>query len=295
MPWPPARAFFLSFFYRGSARQLRGMETLQIGTFTRQVPSTWHELTRRQLLRLLPEVYARPCPDRRLRLLAALSGYPLPLLAGLAPVVLGQLLPLTDWLASERHRLTEQLLPTLAVASRVGQAATWHGPLGQLRNLLFGEFIFADTFFVLFCLHGQAKFLDQFLTVLYRPARAGADPDAPDWTGDVRQPFNEHQLERRTPRVARVPHAHKLAVLTWYRGCRAQLADEFPDVFAAAEDEAGSQDKQAPDWGRVLRKLSGGAFGPVQQTAQQPLRLVLAEMQDAAADYLRLKNQSRHA
>jgi hypothetical protein len=271
------------------------METLQIGTFTRQVPSTWDELSRRQLLRLLPEVYAPARPDRRLRLLAALSGYPLPLLAGLSPDILGQLLPLTAWLASDKHRLTEQLLPTLSVAGQTVRAATWHGPLGQLRNLLFGEFMFADTFFVLYCLHGQAKFLDQFLTVLYRPARPDADPDAPDWTGDVRLPFNEHQLERRATRVARVPQAQKLAVLTWYRGCRAQLADEFPDVFAAAEDDAQSQAKQAPDWARVLRKLSGGAFGPVQQTAQQSLRLVLAEVQDAAAEYIRLKNQSSNA
>ena len=272
------------------------METLQIGTFTRQVPSTWDELSRPQLLRLLPDVYAKPTPDRRLRLLAALSGYPLPLLAGLAPVVLGQLLPLTDWLASEQHRLTDQLLPTLAVERRAGRPTTWHGPLGQLRNLLFGEFMFADTFFVLYCQHGQASALDQFLTVLYRPARAGADPDAPDWAGDVRLPFNEHQLERRTPKVAKVPHVEKLAALTWWKGCRAQLADEFPDVFAAAEEDAGRKAKQGPpDWGRVLRKLSGGAFGPVQQTVQQPLRLVLAEMQDLAAHYNQLKSQQKHA
>lgn len=271
------------------------METLQIGTFTRPVPSTWHELSRAHLLRLLPEVYAKPTPDRRLRLLAALSGYPLPLLAGQPPVVLAQLLPLTHWLASDAHRLTDQLLPTLSVARRAGQHTTWHGPLGQLRNLLFGEFMFADTFFVLYCQPGQAAALDQFLTVLYRPARANPDPDAPDWAGDVRLPFNEHQLERRTLKVARVPWAQKLAVLTWYRGCRAQLADEFPDVFAAAEEEAGHRAKQAPDWGRVLRKLSGGAFGPVSQTAQQPLRLVLAELQDLAADYHRLKSQQKHA
>ena len=272
------------------------METLQIGTFTRQVPSTWHELTRRQLLRLLPEVYALAAPDRRLRLLAALSGYQLPLLAGLPPLVLGELLALTDWLSSDKHRLTEQLLPTLAVAGRLpGHSLTWHGPAASLANLLFGEFIFADTFFVLYCQHGRAEYLDKFLTVLYRPARPGADPEAPDWNGDVRLPFNEHQLEVRTRRVAQLSYAKKLAVLTWYKGCRAQLADEFPDVFTAAEVEASSRAKEAPDWSRVLRKLSGGAFGPVQQTAQQPLRLVLAEVQDAAADYIRLKSQSSNA
>lgn len=270
------------------------METLQIGTFTRQVPSTWHELSRKQLLRLLPLVYAPAQPDRRLRLLAALSDYPLPLLAGLPPLVLGHLLPLVDWLSSDQHRLTDQLLPRLTVPGRVpGRPLTWHGPAGQLANLLFGEFIFADTFFVLYCQHAHGEYLDKFLTVLYRPARPGAGPEAPDWTGDVRLAFNEYQLEARATRVARLSHAKKLAVLTWYRGCRAQLADEFVDVFAVAETT--SRAKEAPDWSRVLRKLSGGAFGPVDQTARQPLRLVLAELQDAAADYIRLQNQSRHA
>lgn len=270
------------------------METLQIGKLTRQVPSTWNELKRKQLLQVLAELYAPEQPGRRLRLLALLTGYPLPLLASQPVVVLAQLLPLTDWLSSEQHRLTAQLLPTLKLPGRhaTEPAATWHGPRESFRNLLFGEFIFADTFFVLYCLHGKPQLLDQFLTVLYRPARRDASPAREDWTGDVRQAFNEHQLETRTPRVAKVPALEKLAVVTWYRGCRAQLAQEFPDVFVAADEDAGSSARQAPDWSRVLRKLSGGAFGAVAQTASQPVRLVLAEMQDLSADYQRLKNRS---
>lgn len=261
------------------------METLQIGALTKQVPSTWDELTRKQLLRVLAEFYSAPKPGRGLRLLHVLSGFPLPRLGTQPVVVLAQLLPLTHWVDSETHRLTAQLLPTLQIPGRhvTERPTTWHGPLGEFRNLLFGEFLFADTFFVLFTLHGKQELLDQFLTVLYRPARRGASPEREDWTGDVRLPFNEHQLETRTPRVARVPLLEKLAVLTWYRGCRAQLGQEFPEVFVAADEDTQTSGKQAPDWGRVLRKLSGGAFGTVAQTAGQPLRLILAEMQDLAS------------
>lgn len=273
------------------------METLQIGTTIKQVPSTWNELRRRQLLDVLAELFSEPQPDRRLRLLSIITGFRLPLLTGLAPDVLAQLLPLVDFLTSDDHLLTEQLLPTLGLPGRhfTERPAIWHGPRGHLRNVLFGEFIFADTFFVLYALHGKQKHLDQFLTVLYRPAQRDARPENPDWTGDVRLPFNEHQLEARTPRVRHVPALEKLAVLTWYRGCRTQLAEEFPDVFTLAEEEAPPQAGQAPDWSRVLRKLAGGAFGAVEQTARQPLRLVLAEMQDAAAEFQRLKTRSTHA
>jgi hypothetical protein len=261
------------------------METLQIGTITKKVPSTWNELKRKQLLQVLGELYADPKPGRGLRLLHLLSGFPLPLLGTQTVVTLAQLLPITYWVESDKHRLTEQLLPTIKLPGRHATelATTWHGPCGQFSNLLFGEFLFADTFFVLFTLHGQADLLDKFLTVLYRPARRGASPEREDWTGDVRLPFNEHQLETRTKRVALVPLLEKMAVLTWYRGCRAQLGQEFPDVFVAADEDAKASTKQAPDWGRVLRKLSGGAFGTVAQTASQPLRLILAEMQDLAA------------
>jgi len=270
------------------------METLQIGTITRKVPATWDELKRKQLLGVLGELYSAERPGRRLRLLSLLSGFPQPQLASLHPEILGQLLHLAEWVESEQHRLTAQLLPTIRIPGRhvAERPTTWHGPRESFRNLLFGEFMFADTFFVLYCLHGRPELLDNFLTVLYRPAKRDASPERPDWNGDVRLPFNEHQLETRTPRVAPLPPLEKLAVLTWYRGCRAQLATEFPDVFVAAEEDAGASAKQAPDWGRVLRKLSGEAFGPVGQTAGQPLRLVLAEMQDLAADYQRQKSRS---
>ncbi|WP_201979376.1 hypothetical protein [Hymenobacter rubidus] len=279
------------------------METLQIGTTTRQVPSTWNELTRPQLRQVLAELYAGPPAGSRLRLLAILTGFRLPLLSGLPADVLAQLLPLTDFVLSEDHCLTAQLLPTLKVPGRhvTEPVATLHGPRASLSNVTFGEFIFADTFFLQYHLatkkarlNNRATYLDQFLAVLYRPSKRNPNPEAPDWNGDVRIAFNENHLEARTPRLAPVPDLDKLAVLTWYRGCRQQLASEFPDVFTVADEhEAGPQ--KAPEWERVLRKLSGGVFGPVQQTATQPLRLVLAEMQDAAVEYLRLKHPSKTA
>ncbi|UOQ99911.1 hypothetical protein MUN81_10510 [Hymenobacter sp. 5317J-9] len=271
------------------------METLQIGAITKQVPSTWNEMTRKQLLRVLAELYgASETNGYRLRLLAILTGFRLPLLSALAPDVLAQLLPLVDFTTSEDHRLTAQLVPTLRLPGRhrTEPATTVHGPRASLSNATFGEFIFADTFFIQYHrakAQHRATYLDKFLAVLYRPAKRHVDPEAADWNGDVRIPFNEYHLEQRTPRLAPVPALEKLAVLTWYRGCRAQLGLEFPEVFAAAEEIHGPA--KAPEWDRVLRKLSGGAFGTVGETAGQPLRLVLAEMHDAAVEYNRLKTQ----
>jgi hypothetical protein len=267
------------------------METLKIGTTTKQVPSTWNELTRKQLLRVLAELYGTTQnAGTRLRLLSLVTGFRLPLLSGLAPDVLAQLLPLVDFITSEDHQLTAQLLPTLRLPGRhvTEPVAVLHGPARSLSNVTFGEFIYADTFFIHYHrtlqrvrLNNSSAHLDKFLAVLYRPSKRNPDPEADDWNGDVRVPFNENHLERRAPRLAPLPEVEKLAVLTWYRGCRQQLATEFPNVFAQAEETTVPQ--QAPQWDKVLRKLSGGAFGAVQQTAGQPLRLVLAEMEDIAS------------
>jgi hypothetical protein len=261
------------------------METLQIGTTTKQVPSTWNELRRRQLLAALSELYgAAPDSSLRLRLLSVVTGFRLPVLSGLPADVLAQLLPLVDFLFSEDHLLTAQLLPTLRVPGRhrTEPAATWHGPARSLSTVTFGVFIFADPYFTQYARYHRPEHLDRLLAVLYRPGKRNPNPEAADWNGDVRVPFNENHLEHRAQLLAGVNNPlEKLAVLTWYRGCRAQLAGEYPDVFVAAE-EATAGPGAAPQWDRVLRKLSGGAFGTVQQTAGQPLRLILAEMQDLA-------------
>lgn len=264
------------------------METLQIGARTKQVPSTWNEMRRQQLLSALALLHGPIYhAGSRLEWLAVVTGFPLLLLTGLPADVLAQLLPLVNFLTSEDHLLTAQLLPTLRIPGRhrTEPWQTWHGPRASLSNVTFGEFIFADTFFVLHALHRRPAHLDQFLAVLYRPSKRNPDPDHPDWDGDVRVRFNEHQLEHRTRLLEGMTNElEKLAVLTWYRGCRQQLATEFPDVFAEAETGTPAA-RQAPQWERVLRKFAGGAFGPVQQTAGQPLRLLLAEMQDAAVRY----------
>lgn len=257
------------------------MNTLQLGADPFRVPSTWNELTRPQLLAVLRLLYGPEHPHLplKLRLLSALSGVPLARLLGLPAVQVVQLYALTDFVFDEEHRLTEQLLPRL----KVGRTQ-WAGPRSSLRNLLFGEFIFADTYFRAWATHRSAQALNLFLAVLYRPQVRGLSPRDPRWQGDPREPFNEHRTEYLAGQLAGLPDEQKLAVATWYRGCRGQLEQEFPEVFDAHQEE-GAARSTGGDWGRVLRKLAGGAFGPLEQTARQHARTVLAEMQDAAREY----------
>ncbi|WP_375435098.1 hypothetical protein [uncultured Hymenobacter sp.] len=257
------------------------MEKLQIGRTPYRVVSTWNELTRAQLLDLLRVLYgpANQLPQP-LRLLSVLSGVPLPQLLALPAVVVTQLYALTKWTSSEEHHLTAQLLPEV----RLQRSQRYAGPKSSLKNLLFGEFIFADTYFRAWATHRSAAALDLFVATLYRPPVPGLGPSDARWQGDRREPFNEHRTEYFAAKLAALPDDQKLAITTWYRGCRAQLEKEFPEIFAVHEEETTGK-KEGGDWGQVLRKLSGGAFGPLEQTARQHARTVLAEMQDLARAY----------
>ncbi|MBO3270747.1 hypothetical protein [Hymenobacter defluvii] len=268
------------------------METLQLGSKRYQVASTWNQLKRPQLLHVVRVLYGPQSHwPLKLRLLSALSGAHFHDLLSLPAVQAVQLYPLTDFLFDEDQYLTEQLLPEVRVPIQYIKQwrARWVGPRSSFRNLLFGEFIFADTYFRLYATRQSAEALDLLVATLYRPLVPGMSPSHPQWQGDRREPFNEHRTEYYAKHLRHLPDAEKLAILTWYRGCRQQLEREFPEVFEAAEGITSNQ--QAGDWGRVLRKLSGGAFGPLDQTARQHARTVLAEMQDMARDYQKaLKN-----
>ncbi|WP_210519890.1 hypothetical protein [Hymenobacter terricola] len=259
----------------------------------RKVEATWNDFSRARLLQLVPLLYepARDVVALQLRLLCFLLGLSPAFFAfRLTPVQMTQLVWMTDFLLSESIGLTAQLLPWVRRPRtwRRPLPRKWWGPRASLRNLRFGEFVFADGYFVAYATRQDAGALDKLLAVLYRPQRRGYRPHAADYGGDRREEFNEHLVARRAAQLAGLPEAEKLAVLTWYRGCRDELTEHFPLVFTPAE-EAGTA---TTSWGQVLLELSGGAFGPLDDTARQPARTILAKME---ADARRAKELERRA
>ncbi|RSK45171.1 hypothetical protein [Hymenobacter rigui] len=259
------------------------MERLEIWGRHYAPASTWDELTRAQFAGIIEVLYG---PEQfwpaRLRLLSIVSGAPLEHFLELPKFQVEQLYSLTDFIFSKEHYLTRQLVPELRVPAP--KPLRMLGPGDSLQGVLFGEFIFADTYFCQYAMRKSAVAFDHFLAALYRPLRAGKPigPGHPEWTGDARERFNEHNVGYYAGFMHQVPDVDRLSILTWYRGCRQQLAVEFPQVFDVATEAASGSRQQSADWGRVLRLLSGGAFGPLEQTAGQHLRTILSEMNDRA-------------
>lgn len=243
-----------------------------IGPHQRDLALTWNELTGRQLLdvaKVLLTGYERP-PTRLDALLAALLQVPARDFRQLNLVQRIELRPLVRFLhaPTDHLPLTAQLLPVLRIGRR-----HYHGPREAFRNLRFDEFIFADTYYLRYLQTGGEHYLDQLVATLYRPERAGYDPNAVDYAGDRREDFNEHLVPARALRLAGLPDHYKHAVLLYYRGCRRLLEQRYPYVFTTDNTAKAS----TSGWQDVLHELAGGVHR-LEVTARAGLSNVLREM-----------------
>jgi hypothetical protein len=277
-------------------QQFPAMHDVLLDGRHRPVPATWNELPRPQLLRMMGVLYRRHETELELRfhVLAILLQVPLATVVALfTPVQLVQLKWLTNFVLADLT-LTAQQLPWLRRPRTWFHPlpARWWGPRERFRNLRFLEFMFADSYFVAYAQDpGKGQWLDHLVAVLYRPQRRPYRPTAADYAGDRRQDFNPVHVAARAAQVAGLPDVEKLAVLTWYRGCRQQLERDFPRVFTPANEGKAAA---APDgWAHVAREMSGGIFGPLEQTERQLVRDVLARMEDDARHAEALREQAR--
>jgi hypothetical protein len=252
---------------------------------TRPVPATWNEFTRPLLLELVPVLYAgADSPMQlRLRVLRILLQVSWPLFLAFTDVQLAQIIWLADF-ALDEVLLTRQLLPTLQVEGR----RRWWAPRENFRNLRMLEFIFADAYFIAFSRDpGNADYLDQLVATLYRPERMPYLPHSPSYGGDRREDFNSVHVARRAAGLKNQLPAEKLAVYTWYRGCREQLQRDYPLVFTPANEEIAQESHGG--WAQVAREMTGPTFGTLEQTERQLVRDVLAKMSDDARQAERLR------
>lgn len=182
-----------------------------------------------------------------------------------------QVMPALEFLYAE-NTLTEQLLPKLRVrkSQRFFGTQLLYGPKKNFENLSIAEFSDAET-----CLDNYEDskediWLNRFLAVLYRPGKPRTD------LTDQRQPYNFHANDLIAEMVSKLDNGTKAAVMFWYMGCRAQLVKDFSALFGKRQTaSAGAK----ASWTDVIHDLSGAKFGTLEETGQQPVRIIFYELQ----------------
>lgn len=244
------------------------MNNVQIATERRQLPATWSELTRRQLLAVVPLLFRPASPVTvQVLLLRELLRLPIGLWFRLTDFQIADHLRLVRWL-TEPSKLTRQLLPVLGP-----WWARLAGPGDWLAGVLVWEFANAEAQLRKWISSQAEADLNRLVAVLYRPRRWlwWLRQLSPTHAGDCRQAFNEKRVAARARRVARLPLVERQAVLLYYLGCRAQLEQAYPHLFSG--DEGNGKDPNP--WLTLIGRLPNDKFGDIAQIGLRPLHTVL--------------------
>lgn len=237
------------------------------------IPSEWNELTREQLLFVCTKLNAYQTADESLKaeLKADIAFHliDLPLAEHteyVAEQVRTLLLPTIDFLF-EPSQLTEQLLPKIKIRKHI-TAHFLYGPASNFNNLTFEEFDDAEYWLEQMKTESATEHaLNMFCAILYR--------EFAESKGDTRIPYSAHDNEERAKWFAYCEPEVRLAILLWYTGCRAQLVNNFEDLFKAAPT-----DNSAPGgWTIIAHSLAGPVLGTIDDVLKRPVRQVFTEMQ----------------
>lgn len=245
------------------------------------VPTTWNELTGRQLVRIMGVLHGGLQPlQKQLKLLQILAGMGSVRFFFCPVDELQDKLYLTVFLLST-NQLTKNLIPAYD-----GK----FGPADNFNNLTGAEFAHTEFYFVK-CLQStdDTTSLDELVGTLYRDPRPHYD-HATNPAGDHRLGFNDKILDHYRQGVHRWPRALKLAVFTWYAGCRAQLTKEFPRVFG------GASDGEQPQYGlwSILRSIAEkGNHGTFKEVEKMLVKEVMMELTELALEADRIESISK--
>lgn len=262
------------------------MNSIAIGNINKLTPSTWNELTPRQLLYIgsqwqgwkyielskqkgIDRAKSRAIEFTRITLTQQLLEInPLNIFSkqtrafnSITPDQMIDLLKTTDFVFNE-NTLTENKF------NRIGKL---YGPRSELKYMRIGEFAYTETAFLRYHNTGKAEHLNNLCAILYRPIAKGAQ------FGDVREAFNPQSIESRIPTISGWSEAQKQAVLLFYIGCRTKITRTYQKVF---EGKKGS--KESANWATIIIELAGNKFGTVNQVEEQYLSTILIHLKQLA-------------
>ena len=167
-----------------------------------------------------------------------------------------------NWLF-EKNKLTEQLIPSYK---------KFVGARKEFDNLLLGEFHFTEMHYREYVIDKDEEGLNKLIAVLYRKPVNKYNYKL-DSAGDARIKFNPNEIDFYAKKIKRWPLKVKLAMLTFYDGCREDLMHRYNDVFQGGKGEDNDQGMFG-----VIRGLSGPKYGKIDDVEDLNIHTALSEI-----------------
>lgn len=244
-------------------------------TYSVDVPSTWNELSTKQLLQVAGLLYLREVDQYRfrielLRIVLQLKWHHLMMLGG---AYLIELFPFVKFI-EEEITLTENKIEDIKV-----ERWRFFGPIGNFSTLTAEEWTAADEAYIDFKSSNEVEHLDKLVAILYRKRVPGLWPRHSEWKNDYREPYNEYAVHWRKLTISKIDPRIKFAILIWYQGCRREWELVFERVF-----KNKAEGPESFGWEETIMKLSGSEFGSHEQTQHTYMYMLMLKMEVTLKD-----------
>lgn len=242
-------------------------------------PSSWNELTRKQLF-VWSGIIRQRIPIEYALKSALILFYkvPLKLFNLLTPA---QRVELTQTLSflTDKNELTKNVIGSFRLF-----LTRYHGPSSRLSNLTISEYRRTELYYQLWHKTTDGQYLDLLAATLFRP-KGNQHPD-----DDVRAPIVELDLQKRASRFKWLNPTIRHSILLFYEGCRFYVIDKHPKIFKSSkkEDKGGLFDFE-----EVILAVSGSKFGTFEETKNTNLYLFLQQLVDRMEEAEELKRKRK--
>ena len=212
------------------------MNLVKIDSISRNLPSSWNELTKYQLIfisRMLRKGLS--VVDFKVITLFDFLSIKMTVFKRINSEDAWCLCKTLDFILAE-ITLTRNLIPQI----RSG-FSKFLGPSNGLLYCTFGEFTQAHTRFEQYVGTKSDAALDELVAILYRPKKFGwfirkRFTDSPD----PRVRFKERSFRKRIRKISKVDPVIKYGVFLFFSGCLNSLPKQFPNVYRKKEDSGSS-------------------------------------------------------
>lgn len=249
------------------------MTLIEINKRIYPIPESWNELSQRQLFDLMDCLFVLKHSNEQvvLKMLQIMCNMSHFQFYRARAEEMSEYFYLLEVLLTKKIEFTRQIVP---------QYEGLFGPDDRISNMVMDEFIFSEDYFTKWRQdESDINSLNNLVATLYREPKRKYDFDKnPD--GDPRVPFNQNICSHNANlKISKWGMNAKLAIATWYEGCRMKLVDDNEEVFGGAGE--------APKYGliSIIRAIAkNGVLGDFNSVEKKYVSLIMIELNESIAE-----------
>lgn len=190
-------------------------------------PDTWEQMSAQQYIATIRAInIIEQEPEKTWALPVILLGIPLREYFGMSMAQRHVLIGYFHHLSEFNDLPKDWMLPSIQVGWH-----KWYGPNKRLTDLIFAEFMFAESMLERYYSKHDEWELDRFIAILYRPK---------SWFGK-RHDFNNKLVDERAKQLIKLDKATKMAILLNYQGWKKHLKKLYKYAFQEAKQGEKAQ------------------------------------------------------